>query len=203
MPRCWASATGLNNIPTTDVTPDKALVVQGWLATADGSKPVYMTGFKYGILGKAEAGIDSMVGSEEAGPVAAQFKLKIFEHEMGFAALGGAEGMTFNEDIDENIVPYVAVSQDIKYLRFHGGYNFQKDNFGIFGGADATFPVFDEKLTVRGDLKQVDDGNELLASAGFLLTLPFDLILESWISIPSMDEANESVTVKLNYVISF
>ena len=200
---CWASPTGLNNIPTTDVVGDKTLVLQGWLTAGEEMSPLYVTGFKYGIIDKLEIGLDSKVGSGDAGPIALQGKFKIIEFDFRFAALAGIEGITLDEDIGENIVPYVAISQDLKFFRLHGGYNFQKDNFGLFFGIDKKFDIFEQELIVRSDLKQVNDGNNVLASGGILLTLPFNLALETWISVPSDDDDEESFTVKLNYIFKF
>ena len=174
---CWASSTGLNNIPTTDVVGDRTLVWQGWLTTGDGAKPVWTTGFKYGILDKIEVGADSKLGAGDAGPVALQGKLKVSDFDFGFSSLVGVEGITFEGEIDDDIVPYFALSQDIRLnedlqlFRLHGGYNFQKDNFAVFTGVDRTFEVFKQELILRSDLKQVNDGDNLLISTGFLLTL--------------------------------
>mgnify|MGYP001261621271 CR=1 FL=1 len=199
----WASPTGLNNIPTTDVVGDKTLVLQGWLTAGDEMPPLYMTGFKYGIIDKLEIGLDSKVGSGDAGPIALQGKFRIIEFDFGFSALTGTEGITLDDEIGDNIVPYLAISQDLKFFRLHGGYNFQKDNFGLFFGIDKKFDVFEQELILRSDLKQVKDGDNVLASGGILLTLPFNLVFETWISVPSDDNDEESFTVKLNYVFKF
>ena len=198
-----ASPTGLNNIPTTDVTGDKVLVLQAWQTTGHDAKPLYMTGFKYGILDKAEVGLDSKVGSGDAGPLAFQAKFKVLKLDSGFSALLGIEGMTTDDDFKDDITPYVAVSQDIKLFRLHAGYGFQNDNFGAFGGADKTFKIYKQDFVLRSDLKQTNDGDALLISGGFLLTLPLNLVLESCLSIPTESKAEESVTVKLNYVVTF
>lgn len=206
---CLASPTGLNNIPTTDVVGDRTLVWQGWLTTGDGAKPVWTTGFKYGILDKIEIGADSKVGSGNEGPIALQSKLKVVDLDFGFSGLVGVEGITFEGAIEKDIVPYLAVSQDIRLnenlqlFRLHGGYSFQKDNLSIFTGVDRTFEVFDQELILRSDLKQVNDGDDLLISAGFLLTLPFNIVLENWLNIPTESGKKESVTIKLNYVLKF
>ncbi len=200
---CLATPTGLNNIPTTDVAGDKVLVVQGWTAVGSDTKPLYVTGFKYGALDIVEVGLDSKIGSDDEGPVALQGKFRFFESDAGFSALVGVEGITFEGDIDEDLVPYGVVTQDLKFLRIHAGYNFQKDNFAVFGGVDRAFSVFGQALTFRGDVKQVNDGEDLLASGGFIVTLPFNFALESWLSIPTEDNAEESVVVKLNYIMKF
>lgn len=206
---CFASPTGLNNIPTTDVVPDKTLVLQTWLTSGEDAKPVYVAGFKYGIIDRVEVGLDSKIGSVTGGPVALQGKLKIFESDIGFASLAGVEGITFesNRRIEDDILPYFALSQDIRInedlqlIRLHGGYIFQKNNFGFFFGADRTFDVLEQTLILRSDIKQVNDMDDLLISGGFLFTLPFNLVLESWLNIPTQSGKEESVTVKLNYVI--
>ena len=206
---CWASPTGLNNIPTTDVAGHKVLVLQSWLTTGNDAKPVWVTGFKQGILDKIEVGADGKVGSGDEGPVALQAKAKLIDLDSGFAGLVGIEGITFEGNIDKDMVPYLTVSQDIRLnddfqiVRLHGGYSFQDDNLSMFTGADRTFEVFDQDLVLRSDLKQVNDGNNLLISGGFLLTLPFNVVLESWLNIPTESGKEESVTIKLNYVFNF
>lgn len=205
---CWASPTGLNNIPTTDVVPDKTLVGQAWSEVGDDAKPLYMLGFKYGILDRVEVGLDSKVGSGDGGPIAFQTKLKAFSSDFGFSSLIGIEGMTTWGDFGDNIVPYGVLSQDIKIkdlelFRVNTGYGFQKDNFSVFGGVDRTLKVFEQDLVLRSDIKQVNDMDDLLISTGFLLTLPFNFAVESWLSIPTASGAEESVVVKFNYIINF
>ena len=206
---CWTSPTGLNNIPTTDVAGDRTFVWQCWLTTSSDAKPAWTTGFKYGILDRMEIGSDSRLGAGDAGPVALQGKLKVFDFDFGFSGLVGVEGITFEGEIDDDIVPYFAVSQeiglneDLQLFRLHGGYSFQDDNFGIFTGVDRAFEVYDEEIILRGDAKQVNDSDDLLISGGILLTLPFNLALESWLSIPTESGAEESVTIKLNYIMKF
>ncbi|MFQ5951780.1 MAG: hypothetical protein ACE5JK_00010 [Candidatus Omnitrophota bacterium] len=205
----WASPTGLNNIPTTDVAPDRTLVAQTWLTTGGEMKPLYVTGAKYGTINRMELGIDSKVGSGKSGPVALQAKLKVFGSDFGFSALAGTEGITFDGDISENIVPYVVASQDLKIsedvqlFRLHAGYGFQKHNFSVFGGVDRSFKIWGQEFIPRSDIKQVNDGRDLLISAGFLLTLPFNLALETWLNIPTEDGAEESMTIKLDYIMKF
>ncbi len=88
-------------------------------------------------------------------------------------------------------------------FRINAGYGFKKDNFGVFGGVDRAFEVLGQDLVLRNDIKQVNDMDDLLISTGFLLTLPFNLALESWLSIPTASGAEESVVVKFNYIINF
>ena len=125
-----ASPSGLNNIPTVDVTPRNVLVLQGWGDFAHGASPVYLA-------------------------------------------------------------------------RLSLGYSFQENDQAFFAGLDKTLELQSRDLILRADVRQVDDGDEWLASAGFLHVLPLNLVLESWVSIPSARDAEEALTVKLNYVIAF
>lgn len=205
----FASPTGLNNIPTTDVVSDRVLVLQSWLTTGFEQKPQWVSGAKYGLFDKVEIGIDSKLGSGDAGPIAFQGKLKVYEHNFEkeffseFAALIGCEGIALDENIGDIVTPYMVLSQDFTLLRVNAGYGFQKNNFGVFIGIDRSFSILEQDLILRSDLKQVNDGDDLLISVGFLLTLPFDFVWESWLSIPTKSGDEESVTLKLNYVITF
>ena len=54
----WASPTGLNNIPTTDVVPKNVLVLQTWRNMADDTHTQSYVGMKFGPFRNAEIGID-------------------------------------------------------------------------------------------------------------------------------------------------
>ncbi len=57
----WATSTGLNNIPTADVVPEKVLVFQYFGNIADDNKPDHFTGFKYGLMKNVEIGLDGRI----------------------------------------------------------------------------------------------------------------------------------------------
>ncbi len=200
-----ASATGLNNIPTSDVVPEKTLALQSWANFGKDQLPTYYSGFKYGPLKGVEIGADGKVGTRKTGPATLQFKcqLPFFGHDSSFMPLVGVENISTNTDRAGKVNPYAVVTYDFTFARIHLGYNFQEDNDGGFGGLDKTIKFFNRDLILRTDLKQTDNGDEVLGSVGFLHVLPWNFILESWVSFPSEDEKEETFTVKLNYVISF
>ena len=53
---CWATPSGLNNIPTADVVPEKTLVFQGFAEVGKDNKPDWFAGFKYGLIENLEVG---------------------------------------------------------------------------------------------------------------------------------------------------
>ncbi|MBU3911497.1 MAG: hypothetical protein KKD90_02820, partial [Candidatus Omnitrophica bacterium] len=63
---CWATPTGLNNIATADVVPEKILVLQAFAEVGKDNKPDYFTGFKYGLVKNLEIGLDGRVFPESA-----------------------------------------------------------------------------------------------------------------------------------------
>ncbi len=95
------------------------------------------------------------------------------------------------------------LTHETTFFRFHMGFSFQEKNQAIFGGIDKTFKLMDRDLVLRGDIRQVNDGDELLYSIGLLYVLPHNFVLESWGSFPSADRDEKSLTIKLNYIISF
>lgn len=199
----WASPSGLNNIPTADVVPEKVLVFQGYGHLAHGSRPDWWGGFKYGPLKNLEIGFDGQINPEPAsdGALVGQFKYRFQPLESTAVAAGVAN--LGDKSRSGEIDYYAVLSQDLKYLRAHLGATFQRDNEGVFGGLDSTFPLFGRDLTLRTDLRQINQRDDLLASAGFLYDLGWNFLLETWGSFPTIDGAEDVLTLKLNYVIEF
>lgn len=199
----WASPTGLNNIPTADVVPEKVLVFQWWTNIGEGIRPGYYAGFKWGPIRKLEVGADGKLGSDSSGPVTLQLKYQIYNFNFGLTPLIGMDNISAETDKVGKVNPYIVLTQDFKFLRIHLGHNSQDDNEAFFFGVDKTLKLFNQDLILRGDLKQVNGRDDLLGSLGFLLTLPYNFILESWFSIPTEDDKEGVFTAKLNYVIKF
>ena len=201
----WASPSGLNNIPTVDVAPKNVLVIQTWGNFADGSGPAYMAGFKYGLIADVEVGIDSRIDPGDGGPLTGQVKwlLPLPLEETPFSVLAGAANISDDSDKVGEVDPYIVSGIDLGVARASLGYSFQEDNNSLFAGLDKTLTLQDRDLVLRGDVRQTDDGDEWLASVGFLHVLPLNMVLESWISLPSESGAEDVLTVKLNYVIPF
>ena len=200
-----ASPSGLNNIPTVDVTPRNVLVLQGWGDFAHGASPVYLAGFKYGLPANIEIGLDSQVGADDSGPVMGQVKwrLPLPTEETLFGMLLGVAVISDDSERAGDVAPYLVSAFDFDLARLSLGYSFQENDQAFFAGLDKTLELQSRDLILRADVRQVDDGDEWLASAGFLHVLPLNLVLESWVSIPSARDAEEALTVKLNYVIAF
>ena len=201
----YASATGLNNIPTTDVAPKKTLVLQNWINAAENHVPEYRDGFKYGLIERVEIGIDAKVGSRNAGPVSGQIKyqLQLDSADSKFQSLVGIENISSNSKRLGRTNPYVALSYRSDILRLHMGYNFQDNNEGTFAGIDKTVKFAGRDLTLRSDIKETNRRDHVLGSIGFIYALPQNFLIENWLSIPS-DSTEETIfTIKLNYVIKF
>ncbi|MHC4314851.1 MAG: hypothetical protein ACYSW3_20575 [Planctomycetota bacterium] len=86
----WATSTGLNNIPTSDVVPEKVLVFQFISDLANNSKPDYSAGFKYGLMKNVEIGLDGRMFPEHASEetLVAQGKVR-FDLSDSLAIAGG------------------------------------------------------------------------------------------------------------------
>ena len=200
----FASPTGLNNIPTADVVPEGVLVLQGWADYGANQAPVYRSSFNYGLLKGVEIGADGKMGTEKTGPTTFQFKCQLpLDEDSKLIPLVGVENISTNTDKVGKVNPYLVFTYDLDLFRTYLGYNFQDRNDGAFAGLDKTLKLFERELTLRTDLKQTKDGHEILGSFGFLHVLPWNFILESWVSVPSESNLDETFTLKLNYVIGF
>ncbi len=200
---CWATPSGLNNIPTADVVPEKVLVVQGIVEVGEDNKPDWFAGFKYGLIKNLEVGLDGRIFPEPAleETLKGQVKYRIpFSDQtamaIGVANLGDRARLGW-EDY------YLAVSHDFDLFRFHVGGTFQKDNEGGFAGLDKTFLLFERDFTLRTDIIQTNDGHDTANSAGFIYDLGHNVLLESWASFPTQSGKEDVITVKLDYVIKF
>lgn len=199
----WASSTGLNNIPTADVVPEKILVFQHYSELGNDNVPDYFVGFKYGLLKNIEVGLDGRIFPEKTKEenLVAQGKIR-FELSnklalgLGIANLGDRDkaGAEF---------PFAVLSQDLDFLRVHFGGTSQDDNEGFFGGIDKTIKFFDRDLTIRSDIIQVNNQSDTLTSVGFIYDLGRNFLVESWMSFPSESHKEDILTIKLNYVIKF
>ena len=199
----WATSTGLNNIPTADVVPEKVLVFQFITDLANESTPAYTTGFKYGPAKNIEIGLDGNIfpqkGKTET--LVAQAKLR-FELSDSLAIAGGIINLGDRARAGREF-PFAVLSRDLGILRVHFGGTIQKDNEGLFGGIDKTFTFLDRDLTLRSDLIQNNDQHDTTASVGFIYDLGNNFLVESWVSFPSESGKKNVATVKFNYVIKF
>jgi hypothetical protein len=198
-----ATPSGLNNIPTADVVPEQTLVLQGFVNLADNTRPDWWGGLKYGPLKNLEVGFDGQINPESSstGALVGQFKYRVELQENTSIAVGVAN---IGEKKRSGEIDYYAVlSQDIGSFRVHLGGTLQRDNEGAFGGLDSTLSLFERDLTLRADLRQINERDDLLASVGFLYDLGGNFLLETWGSFPSTSGSEDILTLKLNYVIAF
>lgn len=192
----FASPTGLNNIPTADVVPHKVLVLQSW-AAFDGDTS-WLTGFKYGPAKNWEVGLDDAVaGAGSAGAPTLQAKYRVPLQEGAALALGAAN-ISNDRDRYGGVFPYGVVSAALAHVNGHLGYAWQKDNHGLFVGVDG---AVGEKLTLRADWRQVADGDESVASLGFIRELSPRWLVEGWASFPTAEGAENGYVIKCDYVL--
>ncbi len=199
----WATSTGLNNIPTADVVSERTLVYQWFSNLANNSKAGHFTGLKYGLMKNDEIGLDGRVFPEDAAEenLVAQGKIALqlcpsLAFAVGVTNLGDRAKAGYE-------APFGVLSKDFGLFRAHFGGTVQRNNEGIFAGLDTTFKFLDRDLTLRGDLIQTNDRDDITTSAGFLYDLGRNFLLESWVSFPTESGKEEVATIKLNYVFTF
>lgn len=200
---CWATPTGLNNIPTADVVPEKTLVFQGIVDVGKDNKPDWFIGFKYGLMKNLEVGLDGRIFPESAleETLKGQIKYRIPLSDQTAMALGvanlGDRAKLGWEDY------YMAATHDLGFLRAHLGGTLQRDNEGVFAGLDKTFQFLDRDFTLRTDVIQTNDAHDTTTSVGFIYGLTKNILLESWISFPTQSGREDVSTIKFDYVIEF
>ena len=217
-----ASPSGLNNIPTTDVVPEKILVLQTWLNMANDMQTQQFIGFKAGVFKGFEFGVDWKAIDRTHGHAELQAKYAFDIVGDWWKGVVGVANLTTNREHNGNFFPYVATSADIKVFRLHFGYAPQPHNEAFFAGIDRTVPLLNRNLQLKADAIHINDKEDVLFSAGFLYDfnpiikdegersgllgflsdIAKNFILEAWVSMPSTGE-EETYTLKLNYVIKF
>ncbi len=219
----WATSTGLNNIPTTDIVPENILVFQTWGNYAGGEYPGEFIGFKYGLLKDVEIGIDWKANDRPHGHAMLQAK---YAFDIGGDAWRGVIGiadLSDNRKHNGESFPYAATSLDLKAFRLHFGFAPQPHNEAFFGGFDKMVSFLDRNLQLRFDGIHINDMKDMKFSAGFIYNLApktktngtyssglaeflgnitKNMLIESWVTMPSTGD-KETYTVKLNYVIRF
>ena len=219
----WGSPSGLNNISTTDVVPEKVLVFQTWFNFANNAQYEQYIGFKTGIFKGLELGADWRASGATHGHAMLQIKYAFDLDEDKWKGVIGVANVSGNTKHNGEVYPYVGTSLDLKTVRLHLGYAPQPHSESVFAGIDRTVPFFDRKLQLKGDVVWVHHRNDAVFSVGFLYEfgrqggaegpareglLGFlddvakDIILEAWVSMPTTG-GPEAYTVKLNYVVAF
>ena len=198
-----ATSTGLNNILTADLVPEGTLVYQWFSNLENNGKPAHFTGFKYGFLNNIEIGLDGRVFPDKAAEenLVAQGKIALqlcpsLAFAVGVTNLGDRAKAGYE-------APFGVLSKDFGLFRAHFGGTVQRNNEGVFAGLDKTFKFLNRDLTLRGDLIQTNDRDDITTSAGFLYDIGHNFLLESWVSFPTESGKEEVATIKLNYVFTF
>ncbi|MBI2300193.1 MAG: hypothetical protein HYU66_14820 [Armatimonadetes bacterium] len=204
----WATPTGLNNIPTADVTPDRTVVLQAFGTVGDSPRDQYVLGFKWGFqLGgqRFEGGLDGRLGEGDAGPALFQFKYSLPTSRRGPVLGLGVANLAVTEDDRRRAgeaFKYVVVSHDWGPLRSHAGYGLQPHNNAFLLGLDRTFHVGRRDVMLRGDLTQIQDQSQWLGSLGAIWFADPHLAVEGWVSQP-FDRGRTTFTLKLDGILSF
>lgn len=219
----WGTPTGLNNIPTTDIVPKNVLVLQNWLNITANEQTQHFVGFKYGALKDVEIGVDWKASDRTHGHAMFQAKYAFDIRGDAWRGVIGVADLSAHREHNGDYFPYAATSLDLKVLRLHFGFAPQPHNERFFAGIDKMVTFLGRNLQLRADAIHINDKEDTLFSAGFLYEfgkkaegnggsqegsrgflgrLMQNMILESWVSMPSTG-AKETYTVKLNYVIPF
>jgi hypothetical protein len=209
--RAWCSASGLDNIPTTDTPPHLTLVIQQYSLAGKSRRPDHITGFKFGIdpwstkkwRNRFEVGIDNHPVGGGGGPAVAQVKFASQPDPRGPAFSVGLANVARNPGDAVRPFWYGMLSQDLQIVRLHGGYGIQAgDNNTVLVGIDRTVRLFGRTLIVRADAVQINHRKDWLASYGGLYAFTKHVVFEAWWSDPTAQRPG-FITAKLNFVIDF
>jgi hypothetical protein len=199
--RVFASASGLNNIPTADVVGERKIVFQQWTNFGKNQRPVQFIGVKGGPLKNVELGLDGKIGPSGAarGPLTGQMKIRLPIEALGTALAIGAANLNGDSERAGDIFPYMVGTQAIRDIaRIHIGFDAQEAQAGFFAGVDTTVTLFERDFMPRADLIQINRRRDLLGSVGFLYALREHIVLEGWYSFSSDNARVETFTAKLN-----
>ncbi len=196
-----ATPTGLNNIPTADVVPRNVLVLQSWVNFGSGLDTGWAAGAKYGPAENWEVGLDGgLTGPGSGGGPVFQAKYRV-PLEKGARLAAGVANLSGNRDFHGGYFPYAVASVPIaERANGHLGYSFQSATRGLFLGADVTVG---RAFTLRSDWIHTDDGDESVASLGFITPVTSDFLVEGWASFPTAPGAETNYILKVDYVIPF
>jgi hypothetical protein len=197
--------TSLNDIPIAEVIDWRTFELKAWVSTGEREEPDWWGAVNFGVLDYAEVGIYGKLGPTDDNTRDPRlFGKFVYPLGEGLPNLGaGLDNVTDDEDTLGEIDPYVVVTHDFGPVRGHAGYSFQQDDEAFFGGIDTSFNFLEAPATAGLDVLQTDDGDEWLVSAGFDYELPLDFVLETWYTWTTVDGAEDFLTIRLNWVISF
>jgi len=208
-----ATPSGLDNIPTADVTPQGTWVLQTYSNFGDQHDMDFSVGFKSGLdfaaWGKLEFGADSSVipsGGGQGGPVLLQFK---YAHDLwqgATLAFGVANIALDSQDRDRagDAFYYPVLTQKVgdDWFRVHVGYGWQHHGDSPILGLDKTFKVWDRDLMLCTDYIQIQNQAQWEGSWGIKYTLCKYVVFETWMSQP-FRTGNPIFTAKLDFVFTF
>ncbi len=208
-----ATPSGFNNLPSTDLVPDRTVAVQTWSSfggpnqfAANGpGKQSFWMGFKTGLALveglNLEWGLDSPLGLDQSGPLFGQTKIGLHPWEGGAFSLGVA-GIALT-DISSAGDPfsYAVLSHDFGPVRLHGGYGLQTNGNSYLFGIDHTWNLNGHDLNLNADLVQTRDEDGWIAAVGAKYALNRHIMLESWVNLPDQGEA--SAILKISFIFSF
>jgi hypothetical protein len=210
-----ASPSGLNNTPTADTCSEQTFVLQTWETFGRDMDSENAVGFKYGLFKNAEIGADWQTTGDPTKHPTFQAKYGVDLSADLPRLCAGVANISDDRTLDGEVFPYVVMTYDIKgFLRVHAGYEFQKDNFGAFGGLDRTFAVADMNVMLCGDVTQVNDGHDAILAPGIkigpatkdmtgvMAAILRHVVVETWVTFPT-DGGNESYTAKLDIIVNF
>jgi hypothetical protein len=197
--------TNLNDIPIAEVLAWRSVEFSAWVTTGEREEPVWWGVVNVGLLDYAEVGLYNMLGPSDEDQGDLRFFGKfVYPLGEGMPNLGaGLQNVTGDEDDNGNIDPYLVVAHDFGPVRGHLGYSFQDDDEAFFAGLDTSFDFLESPAMVGLTVLQTDDGDEWLISAGFEYQLPMSFVLESWYTWTTVDEAENTITIRLNWVVAF
>lgn len=207
----FATPTGINNIPTADVVPNRKVAIQSFgsfgpgnnqfAANGAGNSSLWM-GFKAGIQATApvrvEIGMDSPIAPTKAGPLVFQTKANFSPWENGLIALGIANIALTDFDRAGHPFSYGILAQDFGMLRAHAGYGLQLNANTALFGVDRNLRVLGRTLNLNVDLVQSADHSFWLPAAGFKYDPTDYIVLESWANFPG--RGRSSYIAKINLV---
>ena len=212
--RGYASSSGLNNIPTADTAPNLTLVLQEYSLSGAQRRPDHVAAFKFGIdpwetkawRNRLEVGIDGSVATGRDGPAVLQAKWATqFNQKSPAISIGVANVASTAEERRRSGAPFsfVVLTEDLKYLRLHGGYGLQagNNNTAILG-IEKPLRIFHRAAIVRADAIQTEHQENWLVSFGGLYVFCKYFALEAWVNQP-IHGYPASVVLKANFVIPF
>jgi hypothetical protein len=202
-----ASRSGLNNVPTADVSAAHTGVVQAYSTVGADRKPALLSGLRVGsrVAGEhCEAGFDTRFEPGPSVPIFFNAKWGSgWEKTQPALGLGIASFAPRAADRRRLGQPqsYGVVSYETRIARLHGGYAVQARNNAFFFGVDRAWLVQGRKLTFRADVMQIQDASQWLGSAGLTYRFTPLVVFELWQSVP-IKRGHAYTTGKIGWMFS-